>query len=177
MAREHRLYQVDWLKRIYRFSNDELGVAFDNRGFLSLDHDPKTLIALEQADRSPLDVNFAGHDELLRVPGVGPIAAQRILENRRRRSIDSWRDLQAMGLVRKRAWPFLGLPGHRPPTGKQLRLDLFGEQTRSREQGSPVRANGLQAPTAEQGLAPCGEARSCVGCSMYGAPGHPGPNA
>ena len=177
MAREHRLYQVDWLKRIYRFSNDELGVAFDNRGFLSLDHDPKTLIALEQADRFPLDVNFAGHDELLRVPGVGPIAAQRILENRRRHSIDSWRDLQAMGVVRKRAWPFLGLPGHRPPTGKQLRLDLFGEQTRSREQGSAVRANGLQAPTAEQGLAPCGEARSCVGCSMYGAPGHPGPNA
>ena len=42
-------------------------------------------------------------------------------------TIDNWRDLQAMGVVRKRAWPYVVFPGQRPPSGRQLRMDLFGE--------------------------------------------------
>jgi predicted DNA-binding helix-hairpin-helix protein len=45
-AREHRLYEIDWLKRIYRFSNDEIGLAFDKSGSLPLESDPKTNIAV-----------------------------------------------------------------------------------------------------------------------------------
>ena len=193
MAREHRLYQVDWLKRIYRFSNEELKRAFDKSGFLPLEDDPKTAIAVSNLDAFPVDVNAATREQLLRVPGVGPTSAQRILQTRRGHKVDTWRDLQAMGVVRKRAWPFLAFPGQRPPRGKQLRLDLFSEETglNSREQvpsaGSPRgRSEGTldssESPTDSiqerrtgQGVAPCGQPRSCVGCPMYGMPGHPGP--
>ena len=170
--REHRLYQMDWLKRVYSFDNDELELAFDQEGLLARDIDPKTAIAVENLDAFPLDVNTATRQQLLRAPGVGPLSAQRILSNRLRHSIDTWRDLQAMGVVKSRASPFLAFPGHRPPAARQLRLDLFGEEARRArvaERRSPYSA---QAETGA--VAPCGEVRSCTGCPLYGAPGHPG---
>ena len=183
-AREHRLYQMDWLKRVYRFSREELKPAFDGGGRLSLEHDPKTVIALESLDAFPVDVNAASQELLLRVPGVGPISAGRILENRRRHSVGTWRDLQAMGVVRKRAWPFLVFPGHRPPRAKQLKLDLLGEGANTpwgdpnvggqSASGGSGQALSSASGGSGQGSAPCGLDRSCVGCSMYGMPGHPG---
>ncbi len=167
MARSHRLYQVDWLKRVYRFSNDELDLAFADNGFLPLDQDPKTSIAVENLDAFPMDVNHAGRDQLLRIPGVGPTSAERIVRNRSRHSIDTWKDLTAMGVVRKRAWPFLAFPGHRPPRAKQLRLDLFGEDAREKRRAQAV------ADTPSSSAAPCGERMSCSGCPMLGMPGHP----
>ena len=167
--REHRLYQVDWLKRIYRFSNDEIKLAFDRTGFLPLEDDPKTAIALERLDAFPVDVNTAAREELLRVPGVGPTSAQRIVDNRRRHTIDTWRDLEAMGVVRKRAWAFLAFPGQRPPRARQLRLELSPRDPNS---DAPARA---PASATTPAAAPCGLPRSCVGCSMFGMPGHPGP--
>ena len=173
MARSHRLYQVDWLKRVYRFSNDELDLAFDGGGHLPLDQDPKTAIAAENLDAFPMDVNSAPYERLLRAPGVGPTSARRIVENRRRHAIDTWRDLQAMGVVRKRAWAFLAFPGHRPPSAKQLRLDMFGESARERRADmAGASMSALQSPSSQ--TAPCGVERSCVGCPMFGAPGHPG---
>ncbi len=166
MARSHRLYQVDWLKRVYRFSNAELDLAFADNGFLPLDQDPKTSIAVENLDAFPMDVNHAERDQLLRAPGVGPKSAERIVRNRNRHSIDTWRDLTAMGVVRKRAWPFLAFPGHRPPRSKQLRLDLFGEDAREK-------LRSQTAASAPPSAAPCGERMSCGGCPMLGMPGHP----
>lgn len=167
MTRAHRLYQMDWLKRIYHFSNEEIEQAFDGNGYLSIDQDPKTVIALESLDAFPLDVNSSSREQLLRVPGVGPTATDRILKNRKRHKIDTWRDLQAMGVVRKRAWPFLVFPGHRPPKAKQLRLDLFREERPGKQAHETSNTNGHSA-------APCGVIRSCTGCPMYGMPGHPG---
>ena len=114
MIREHRLYQADWLSRVYRFTNDEMRFAYDENGFLPHDDDPKQSIAVHNLEAYPLDVNVATREQLLRVPGVGPTSADRILKNRRAHNIDNWRDLQTMGVVRKRAWPFLRFP--RPPT-------------------------------------------------------------
>ena len=165
--REHRLYQMDWLKRIYRYSNDELDLAFDKDGFLPLEQDPKTAIALENLGAFPVDLNTAGQEQLLRVPGLGPTSAQRIIENRRAHSIDNWRDLQAMGVVRKRAWPFVVFPGQRPPPGKQLKLDLFAEGAKDTTPAGPIHATAAAT-------APCGQAMSCNGCPMRGMPGHPG---
>ncbi len=169
MARSHRLYQVDWLKRVYRFSNSELDLAFADNGFLPLDQDPKTSIAVENLDAFPMDVNHVERDQLLRVPGVGPTSAERIVRNRRRHRIDTWRDLTAMGVVKKRAWPFLAFPGHRPPGSKQLRMDLFGEGAREKRRAQAT-AESMTTPPA----APCGERMSCGGCPMFGMPGHPG---
>ena len=75
MIREHRLYQMDWLKRVHHFSNDELTTAFNAQGFLLLDHDPKTVIALEKLDSFPMDINAASHEQLLRIPGVPHVGA------------------------------------------------------------------------------------------------------
>ncbi|MDE2803157.1 MAG: hypothetical protein OXK21_09790, partial [Chloroflexota bacterium] len=170
IAREHRLYQMDWLKRIYSFSNQEISQAFDADGYLDLHRDPKTAIAVENADAFPVDVNTATREQLLRVPGVGPTSTDRILKTRGVHSIDTWRDLQAMGVVRKRAWPFLAFPGQRPPTARQIRLDLFGERQPS--EATPPLA--LSSSKGVFGATPCGVGSTCAGCSLYGAPGHPG---
>ncbi len=159
LAREHRLYQLDWLRRVYGFSAEELAPAFDRNGFLWLEQDPKTAIAVENLDAFPVDVNAASREQLLRVPGIGPVAAQRIVLGRRRHRIDNWRDLQAMGVVRKRAWPFLVFPGHRPAPARQLRLDLSG-------QGPGTQGGGATAVARATATAPCGLARSCAGCAL-----------
>ena len=167
MARSHRLYQLDWLKRVYSFQNDELELAFASDGYLPLDQDPKTSIAVENLDAFPMDINLASHNQLLRIPGVGPKSAQRIVNTRSRHSIDAWRDLQAMGVVRKRAWPFIVFSGYRPPAAKQLRMDLFGQNKDEMRRSTSDAA-------AQQSTAACGEQRSCVGRPMLGMPGHPG---
>lgn len=176
MVREHRLYQVDWLKRVYKFSNDEIRLAYDGNGFLAHDEDPKQAIAVENLEAFPVDVNTATLEQLLRAPGVGPTSAERIVRNRRVHSVDNWRDLQAMGVVRKRAWPFLRFPGHRPPRAKQLRLDLFGEGAKQARKKEAAALTGQKQQTAYN-PASCGQATqgmSCAGCPLYGAPGHPG---
>ena len=183
MIREHRLYQVDWLKRVYKYGNDELRLAYDANGFLPYEDDPKQAIAVENLDAFPLDVNAATREQLLRAPGVGPTSAERIIRNRRAHRIDNWRDLQAMGVVRKRAWPFLRFPGHRPPRAQQLRLDLFGESAKQQRRQQAAQASAAQsrahqasATAITQSPATCGVATgaSCGGCPLYGAPGHPG---
>ena len=162
--REQRLYQMDWLKRIYGYSTDELDLAFDGDGFLPLDQDPKTAIALENLGAFPVDLNIADREQLLRVPGVGPTSAQRIVETRQRHSIDNWRDLQVMGVVRKRAWPFVTFPGQRPPTGKQLRLNIFPEGARETAPAGP-----MPSASTGGGAAPCGLRASCNGCALHGS--------
>ena len=142
----HVGYQMDWLKRVYKFSNSELDLAFGADDLLPLDLDPKTSIAVENLDAFPMDVNAVDHQSLLRIPGVGPKSARRIVQNRRAHTIDTWRDLQAMGVVRKWAWPFLTFPGHRPPRAKQLRLDLFGEDARERRRQQTPDARATDSP-------------------------------
>ncbi len=81
LMREHRLYQVDWLIRKYGFTDEE--IPFEADGNLSLDADPKELWAKAHPERFPIDVNGADRQELLRVPGFGPVTVKRILALRR----------------------------------------------------------------------------------------------
>ena len=78
-----------------------------------LEQDPKTVIAMENLDAFPIDLSTATKDQLLRIHGIGPVSAGRILENRRQDSVDNWRGLQAMGVVRKRAWLYVAFPVRR----------------------------------------------------------------
>jgi len=176
--RGYRLYQMDWLKRVYGFSNDELETAFDDRGFLPMSEDPKTVIALNSLDSFPVDLAKASIPQLLRVPGIGPKAAERIERNRRRRRLNNWRDLQAFGVVKASAWPFVVFPGHRPNPGRQLMMDMFGveRELEEREKQLPSKTWRAPKPTSTTSSAPCGIANSCAGCSLFGAPGHPGYN-
>ena len=60
---------------------------------LDLDIDPKLAWALKNRDRFPVDVNTADREMLLRVPGLGARAVDKILAARRHRPCASttWR--------------------------------------------------------------------------------------
>ena len=109
--REHRLYQTDWLLRVYGFSPQEVELALGEEGNLSLKNDPKQVIAQKQPWLFPLDVNKASYEELLRVPGMGPVSAQRIVEARRDHSINSMEQLRKMRVILKRAAPYIWFKG------------------------------------------------------------------
>jgi predicted DNA-binding helix-hairpin-helix protein len=96
-VREHRLYQVDFLMRKYAFTGPE--ICFDETGNLSLDIDPKEHWALLHPEYFPVDVNKASKYCLLRVPGLGEVTVNRILEHRKTARI---RSLDAVGRPSKR---------------------------------------------------------------------------
>src|SRR5690606_2779629 len=85
LMREHRLYQTDWMMRFYRFSADEIVTGED--GLLDLAIDPKLAWALAHRGAFPVDVNRADREMLLRVPGLGVKAVDRILMARRQREL------------------------------------------------------------------------------------------
>jgi len=107
LAREHRLYQADWLLRFYGFSARE--ILDDHHPDLCLDVDPKSDWALRHLDLFPLEVNRAPYEMLLRVPGIGLRSAQRIVAARRAGPVDF--DLLKMGTVVKRARHFITCQG------------------------------------------------------------------
>jgi putative DNA modification/repair radical SAM protein len=121
LRREHRLYQADWLMRNYAFAIDEVAEATDG-GMLPLDIDPKLAWALKHRDRFPVDVNTAEREMLLRVPGLGTRAVERIVAARRhcRLRLD---DVARVTASLKRARPFLIAADHRP-VGLTDRADL-----------------------------------------------------
>ena len=117
LAREHRLYQSDWLMRIYHYKLDDLKEIFNEEGNLPLG-DPKLHFARQYfKDREHIDPNCASYQELLRVPGIGPISAKRII-NLRRNNFQFKRrtDLKSVGVVLKRAEPFLKIGNQKQTT-------------------------------------------------------------
>lgn len=108
LLREHRLYQADWLFRFYGFKGDEL---FEGGG-PNLDEalDPKCAWALRNLHRFPVDVNKAEYIELLRVPGIGPKSASRIVRARREAPLVA-ETLGRLGVVMKRARWFVTCSG------------------------------------------------------------------
>jgi putative DNA modification/repair radical SAM protein len=81
LLREHRLYQADWLLRFYHFRAEEL-LDEQHRDF-DTRVDPKCSWALAHPEFYPVEVNTADYETLLRIPGVGPVSAKRILSARR----------------------------------------------------------------------------------------------
>ncbi|MGH2346522.1 MAG: helix-hairpin-helix domain-containing protein [Chloroflexota bacterium] len=112
--RRARLYQWEWLAGSYDFSDDELDAAFDAAGRLPLALDPKLAVTLARPQDRPVEVNSASYEELLRVPGIGPVSARRIVDLRRLGGLRELADLRAMGVAAGRAAPFVLLNGSRP---------------------------------------------------------------
>ena len=110
MAREHRLYQADWLMRFYGFAHDEIVSA--EHGMLALDIDPKLAWALAHRAQFPVDLNRAPKEMLLRVPGLGVKAVQRLMQSRRVRRLRA-DDLARLNVPLKKVLPFVLLDGHR----------------------------------------------------------------
>lgn len=112
LAREHRLYQADWLLRFYDFQLDEITSVTDD-GNLDLEIDPKLAWALVHRAAFPLDVNIASREMLLRVPGFGVKTVSRILTTRRHRTL-RYEDLMRMGASMKKARSFITALGWSP---------------------------------------------------------------
>ncbi len=112
LAREHRLYQSDWLLRIYHYKLKDLKDILTEEGNLP-EGDPKIHLARQYfKDRGPVDPNQASYQELIRVPGIGPISAKRIINLRKQKFVFKRRqDLKSVGVILKRADPYLLING------------------------------------------------------------------
>jgi putative DNA modification/repair radical SAM protein len=114
LLREHRLYQSDWLMRFYDYSPGEVADAADPAtGMMPLDIDPKLAWALKHRDSFPVDVNTAPRQALLRVPGLGVKAVDRILISRRWRRL-TLADVARLTVSVKKLKPFLITSDWRP---------------------------------------------------------------
>jgi predicted DNA-binding helix-hairpin-helix protein len=122
LVRQNRLYQSDYLLRFYGFTIQDL--TFDDSGNLCSDLDPKMAWAQRHPEFFPVEINRAGREELLRVPGIGPRSAARILRLRRQDRFRYIEDLRAIGAVARRAAPFILLDGRRPPQQQGLAIWL-----------------------------------------------------
>ena len=108
LLREHRLYQADWLLRYYGFRADEIVTADEPN--LDQRMDPKCNWAVRHLDQFPVEVQTAPYDLLLRIPGIGPKSAARIVRARRYGSLD-FDSMKKMGVVLKRAHYFITCGG------------------------------------------------------------------
>ncbi|MCL2512596.1 MAG: putative DNA modification/repair radical SAM protein [Oscillospiraceae bacterium] len=104
LLREHRLYQADFLMRQYHFDPEE--ILSEEMPNFNPYLDPKCNWAINNIERFPIDVNRAPHEELLRVPGIGPTSAGRIVTARKTGSL-GLAELKRIGVVLKRAKYFI----------------------------------------------------------------------
>lgn len=140
LLREHRLYQADWLLRFYGFRAEEL--LDDQHPNFDPMLDPKCYWAITHPEQFPVEIMTAGLDRLLRVPGIGPTGARRILSARRTGPLH-FDDLKKMGIVLKRAQFFI-LCGGRMREGLHFTADSLAFQLQAVERGS------LPVPAAQQ---------------------------
>ena len=112
LLREHRLYQADWLLRVYGFQAEE--ILDEKHPDFDPYFDPKCNWALRHMDQFPVEVNRAPYEMLLRVPGIGVTGARRITMARRSGALD-FSDLQKMRISLKRARYFLTCKGRMLP--------------------------------------------------------------
>lgn len=140
LLREHRLYQADWLLRFYGFRADEL--LDDQHPNFDPMLDPKCYWAITHPEQFPVEIMTADLGRLLRVPGIGPTGARRIL-SARRTGLLHFDDLKKMGIVLKRAQFFI-LCGGRMREGLHFTADTLALQLQAVERGS------LPASAAQQ---------------------------
>src|SRR3954471_15261784 len=112
LMRESRLYQADWLLRYYGFDVDEIASGTE-KGMLDLDVDPKLAWALKNRHRFPVDVNRAEREMLLRVPGLGARAVDKIVVAHKHTTL-RLEDVARLTSSLKRARPFLVAADHTP---------------------------------------------------------------
>lgn len=128
LLREHRLYQSDWLLRFYHFKAEE--IVDPGHAHLDTELDPKMAWALRHPDFFPLEINRASYEELLRVPGIGPKSAWRIINQRRVAAISAY-ELKKLGVAYKRAQYFVTCkgvyPGQQPFDPSVIRRALLPE--------------------------------------------------
>ena len=111
--RQHRLYQASFLLRDYNWETENIGFGADQN--LRLDVDPKQAWADLYLRAAPVELNQADRQTLLRVPGIGPKSADRILRARRLGRLTDLKTLRALGVASpQKAAPYVLLDGRQP---------------------------------------------------------------
>jgi predicted DNA-binding helix-hairpin-helix protein len=111
--REHRLYQASFLLRDYGWKLEDF--PFMSDGNMQLERDPKRAWAERYLREAPLELMSARREQLLRLPGIGPVGAEAILRARRQGRLESLTDLQKLGIrAPEQASPYILLNGRRP---------------------------------------------------------------
>src|SRR6266581_4838839 len=94
--REHRLYQASFLLRDYGWKVEDLPFLTD--GNMLLDMDPKRVWAEQHLREAPIEIMTASRQQLLRVPGIGPLGADAILKARRQGRITDLSHLRKLNI-------------------------------------------------------------------------------
>jgi predicted DNA-binding helix-hairpin-helix protein len=121
--REFRLYQVDYLYSRYGFTPNDL--CYEESGNLNIDKDPKYVYAQHHPEIYPMEINTASLENLLLVPGIGPVSAKRITKSRKAQPYHSAVELKGTGAVIKRALPFITINGRTPESHQPEQLSFL----------------------------------------------------
>jgi predicted DNA-binding helix-hairpin-helix protein len=117
--------------RFYGFRSDELTTDEDRN--LPLDKDPKLGWALRHREFFPVDVNKAGKEALLRIPGFGVRNVKRVVRLRRYRSL-TLSDLAKLKIAVNRAQYFVVTADHNPHAKDIDKPTLSNQMTSEPEQ-------------------------------------------
>jgi predicted DNA-binding helix-hairpin-helix protein len=113
--REHRLYQASFLLRDYGWKVEDLPFLTDGNMELALD--PKRAWAERYLREAPIEIMTANRQQLLRIPGIGPLGSDAILKARRQGKLTDLSHLRQLNIrTPEKAAPYILLDGHRPPT-------------------------------------------------------------
>jgi predicted DNA-binding helix-hairpin-helix protein len=113
--RQYRLYQSSFLLRDYGWSVEDL--PFEGVGNLRIDVDPKRAWSDLHLRHAPIELMTADREQLLRVPGIGPVAADAILGARRMAVLTDLSQLRKLGIrAPEQAADYILLNGRRPST-------------------------------------------------------------
>ncbi|WP_439697220.1 putative DNA modification/repair radical SAM protein [Mucilaginibacter sp. AW1-7] len=128
LVRENRLYQADWLMRLYGFHVNE--IVNNQNPLLDLDIDPKLSWAIRNMQAFPVDINKADVQMILRVPGIGLLSAQKIVSARKFAKL-SWEQLKKIGVAVNRARYFIVCKSNeferRDLTGNNIKQFILAE--------------------------------------------------
>jgi predicted DNA-binding helix-hairpin-helix protein len=116
--RQHRLYQASYLLRDYGFELEEL--PFQPNGQLPEGRDPKHAYADLNYKETPLELNQAPRERLLRIPGIGLQSADAIIHARKHHRLRDVGQLRQLGILAERSSPYILLDGKRPTHQKTL---------------------------------------------------------
>lgn len=115
--RQNKLYKADFLIKEYKYKIKEITNIMT--GDMLPEEDPKIALA-KQYFNGRADINESNWDELIRIPGIGLVTAQRILAKRKQQKISTYTELKKIGANTKRAAPYIEIKGK-----KQLTLTNY----------------------------------------------------
>lgn len=108
--RTARLYQTEYLFNQYNFTKED--IILNDEGYLDLNNDPKYILAKNNMDEYPVDINTAKYKELIRIPGIGLKSARRITHLQKQgKQISNLKELQKLGVNINKCKTFVKIKG------------------------------------------------------------------